>query len=73
MLLDLDADGGVAPLGVFNPFLKKVADIMVSKLRLLFHKLIHLGSFPECWRSANVTAIPNGVPSPDRENYQPKS
>ena len=26
---------------------------------------------PECWRSANVTAIPKGAPSPDRENYHP--
>ena len=30
-----------------------------------------LGSFPECWRSANVTAIPKDAPSPDQENYRP--
>ena len=29
--------------------------------------------FPECWRSANVTAIPKGAPSPDKENYLPIS
>ena len=29
--------------------------------------------FPECWRSANVTAIPKGAPSPDSEKYQPIS
>ena len=28
-----------------------------------------MGWFPECWRSANVTAIPKGAPSADRENY----
>ena len=28
---------------------------------------------PECWRSANVTAIPKGAPSPHRENYRPIS
>ena len=33
------------------------------------NRLIHLGSFPECWRSVNVTAIPKGAPSPDRESY----
>ena len=27
----------------------------------------------ECWRSANVTAIPKGAPSPGREYYQPIS
>ena len=27
------------------------------------------GSFQECWRSTNVTAIPKGALSPDRENY----
>ena len=32
-----------------------------------------LGSFLECWRSANVTAILYGAPSPDRENYRPIS
>ena len=26
-----------------------------------------------CWRSTNVIAIPNGAPSPDRENYHPIS
>ena len=31
------------------------------------------GLTPECWRSATVTAIPKGSPSPDRENYRPTS
>ena len=46
-----------------------VADIMSSKLRMIFLGLIRRGSFPDCWRSANVTAIPKGGPSPDRGNY----
>ena len=29
--------------------------------------------FLECWRCANVTAIPKGAPSPDRENQRPIS
>ena len=28
---------------------------------------------PECWLSANVTAIPKGDPSPDKKNYRPIS
>ena len=38
-----------------------------------FWQLIRVGSFSECWRSANVTVSPNGAPSPDGENYRPIS
>ena len=69
LLLDLDIFVGVDPLCVFPLFLKKVADIIVLKLSIMFHWLICLGSFPECWWSANVTAIPKGALSPDKENY----
>ena len=40
---------------------------------IIFRGLIRRGSFPECWWSANVTAIPKGAPSPGRENCLPKS
>ena len=73
MLLDFDTFRGVDHLGVFLLFLKKVADINAAKLSIIFHKLIHLGSFPECWQSSNVTAIPKGATSHDRENYRPIS
>ena len=63
------AYGGVDPLWVFPLFLKMVPDIIGQKLSIIFRWLMGLGSFPECWRSANVTAIPKGAPSPDRENY----
>ena len=66
-LRDLDTYGGVDPLDVFPLLLKKVADIIAPKLSIIFSKLIRLGSFLECWRSANVTAIPKGALSPDRE------
>ena len=56
-----DTYGGVNLLGVFPPFLKKVADIIAPKLSIIFSRLIRLGSFPECWRSANVTAISKGA------------
>ena len=73
LLLDLDTYGGVDPLGVFPLFLKKVADIIAPKLSIIFRRLIRLESFPDCWRSANVTAIPKGVPSPDKKHYRPIS
>ena len=73
LLLDLDTYGGVDSLGVFPLFLKKVADIIAPKLSTIFRRFIRLGSFPECWRSANVTDIPKGAPSPDRENDRPIS
>ena len=58
LLLDLDTYVGVDPLGVFPLFLEKVADIIALKLSILYRRLIRFGSYPECWRSANVTAIP---------------
>ena len=69
LLLDLNMYEGVDPLGVFTLFLKKVTDIIAPKLSIIFRRLIRRGSFPVCWRSANVTAIPKGAPSPDRENH----
>ena len=59
-------------LRVIPLFLKKVAAIIAPKLSI-FRKLILHGSFPECWRSANVTAIPKVAPSPDTEHYAPIS
>ena len=70
LLLDLDTYGGVGPLLVFPLFLKKVSDIIASNLSGIFRRLIRLGSFTECWWSANVTAILKGAPSPDKENYR---
>ena len=61
LFLDLDTYGGVDPLVVFPLFLK-VAAIVAPKLCIIFRKLIRLGSFTECMRSANVTAIPKGAP-----------
>ena len=73
LLLDFDTYGGVDPFGVFPQFLKMVTDIIALKLSFIFLRLIRRGSFPECWRSANVTAIPKGAPCPGRENYRPMS
>ena len=42
LLLDLDTYGGVYSLGVFPLFLKKVADIIATKLSIIFCKFICL-------------------------------
>ena len=73
LLLDLDTHGGVDLFGVLPLYLKKVTDIIAPKLNIIFRKFIRLGSFPECWRSANATAITKGAPSGNRENYRPIS
>ena len=73
LLLDLDTYGGVDPLGVFLLFLKMFGDIIAPKISIIFCGLICWGSFLECQRSANVTAITKGAPSPDRENNRPIS
>ena len=73
LLLDLDTYGGFNLLGVFPLFLKKIADIIAPKLSIIFCRLIRLGSFPEFWRSVNVTAITKGASSIDKENHRPIS
>ena len=50
--LDLDSDGGTAPLGMFPRFLTKTADILAPRLALVFWQLLRLGSFPVCFRVA---------------------
>ena len=39
----------------------------------MFRRLVRLGSFPACWRQANVTPIPMGPPSSSVANYRPIS
>ena len=73
LLFDLDTYGGVDHLCVFPLFVRMVADIIAPKLSIIFRLLIRQGSFPECCRSVNVTAMLKGAPSPDRENYRPIS
>ena len=36
----------------------------------MFLCLVRLGSFPACWRQANVTPIPKGPPSSSVTNYR---
>ena len=53
--------------------LKKTAEVLALLLAVVFRRLIRLGSFPVCWRVANVTPIPKGPPSSSASNYRPIS
>ena len=66
LLLDLDPYGGTDPLSMFPLFLKRTADVMATRLSVVF---VRLGSFPVCWRQANVTPILKGPPSSSVANY----
>lgn len=73
LLSDLDEHGGVDPVGCFPLFYKKVADILSPRLARIFRMLIRSGSFPVCWRVANITAIPKEANSPNVSDYRPIS
>ena len=69
LLFDLDPYGGTDQLWMFPLFLKRTADVMAYRLRVVFRRLVRLGSFPACWRQANVTPIRKGPPSSSVANY----
>ena len=54
-------------------FLQRTADVMASRLSVVSRRLIRLGSFPACWRQANVTQSPKSPPSSSVANYRPIS
>ena len=69
LLFDLYPYGGTDALGMFPLFLKRIADVMPLRLSVVFWRLVRLGSFPACWRQANVTPILKGPPSSSVANY----
>lgn len=73
LLSSLDPYGGSDPLGFFPLFYKRIADLLSRKLAVIFRMLIRGGSFPQCWRTANVVPVPKGASSPVVENYRPIS
>ena len=54
---------------MFLLFLKRTADVLAPRLSVVFRRLVRLGSFPACWRQANVTPIPEGPQSSSVANY----
>ena len=73
LLLDLDPYSGPDPLGMFPLFLQRTAYIMAPSLRVVFRRLVRQGSFPPCWRLANVTPIPKGPRPSSVANCRPIS
>ena len=60
LLLDLDPYDDTDPLDMFHLFPKRTANVMAPRLRVVFWRLVRLGSFPACWRQAKITTIPKG-------------
>ena len=60
-------------MGMFPLFLKKTAVVPAHHVAVVFRQLLHLDSFPVCWRVANLTPIPKGPPSSSASNYRPIS
>ena len=73
LLNALDPHGGTDPIGMFPLFLKETSRVLAPKLSAVFRRLLRSGSFPVCWRVANITSIPKGSPSPNVSNYRPIS
>ena len=72
-MLELDPHGGSDPSGMFPLFLKRTADVLATRLSVVFRRLVHLGSLPGCWRQANDIPIPKGPPSCFVAKYRPIS
>ena len=45
--------------------------VLPPRLAVVFRRLLRLGSFPVCWRVANVTPIPKDPPSSSASNSRP--
>ena len=73
LLLDLDPYDVTDHWVCFLVFFKRTADVMAPRLSVVFSWLVRLGSFPACWRQANVIPIPKGPPSSSVANYRPIS
>ena len=50
-------------------FYKLCSVAIFPRLRVVFRRIVRLGSFPACWRQVNVTPIPKGPPSSSVANY----
>ena len=73
LLLDLDPYSGTDPLGMFPLYLNRTADVWLHVSVWCFDGFIHLGSFPACWRQANVTPVPKRPLPSSVANYRPIS
>ena len=55
-------------------FLRNIATPLAPKLAKIFRGLLKVGSFPACWRIADITPIPKGSsPTQFPSDYRPIS
>ena len=73
LLLELDAYGGVDPLGFFPLFFRELASVIPAKLSTVFRRLLREGCFPSQWCCANVTPVPKGPVSSLPAGFRPIS
>ena len=75
LLLDLDSNRGNDPDAIFPLFCKQVIRELSPKLAVIFRHLVKWGSFPACWRLADVVPVPKEFPFPFSEDgdYRPLS
>ena len=45
------------PIGHVSFFLNRMAEVLVQRISVVFRSFLPLGTFPACWRQANVTSI----------------
>ena len=57
LLNDHNANGGAGLDAIFLLFLKVAADILSSKIAVIFRKYARAGTFCTCWRVSNVTLL----------------
>ena len=58
---------------MFPHFYKQVARELVPKLAVIFRHLVRGGSFPACWRLADVVPVPKGSAFSDVSDFRPIS
>ena len=51
--------------------IKRTADVIAPRRSVVFQRFVRLGSFPACWRLANVSPFPKGSQSSSVTNYRP--
>ncbi len=70
-LQGLNTHKAMGPDELLPRVLQELAEEITPVLTKVFQKSIHYGSFPEKWRSANITPIFNKGKSSSASNYKP--
>ena len=73
ILSELDEHGGTDPIGIFPKFFKEARNELAPKLAIVFRLLVKRGSFPVCWRTADVVPVPKEPSSAMVSNNRPIS